>query len=229
MAKQISLVELQGTFGNITFVNSPTYGNHVRAKRGTYKKARMNAACKKQSKVLVAANVPAKIFRDAILSYHKEVYDGKLWGRLRSMFGQQIKNYGGIDFSKLAPFEIHPDYPLSQLLPLNVKIQKENGVLDVQLSYDKHPEFSNVKGVDGYLLTAVAVFPDLKKKTATTVAARSAVIDLNGKVVPLNMKLQIPTRAKTYIVCMKIDGCTRGEAKIDLAAQGMRVVESGVI
>ena len=36
MAKVISSIELKGTYGNTTYVRSKRYGNHVRAKRGTY-------------------------------------------------------------------------------------------------------------------------------------------------------------------------------------------------
>ena len=49
MAKANSLITLRGTHDGITFVKSPTYGDHVRAARGTHKKAKVNAAFKAQS------------------------------------------------------------------------------------------------------------------------------------------------------------------------------------
>ena len=36
MAKSQSILQLQGTLAGLTFVKSHTYGDHVRAKRGTY-------------------------------------------------------------------------------------------------------------------------------------------------------------------------------------------------
>ena len=42
MAKIDSLITLRGTYGEITFVKSTVYGNHIRAARGTRKKATLN-------------------------------------------------------------------------------------------------------------------------------------------------------------------------------------------
>ena len=72
MAKADSLITLRGSHGGITFVKSPTYGDHVRAARGTHKKAKVNAAFKKQSKKLVKANHPAQILRNAIDPYRND-------------------------------------------------------------------------------------------------------------------------------------------------------------
>ncbi len=59
MAKVTSLITLQGTYNGITFVKSSTYGNHIRAKRGTHKKAVLYPAYEKQNKKLVKLNIPA--------------------------------------------------------------------------------------------------------------------------------------------------------------------------
>ena len=78
MAKADSLITLRGTHGGITFVKSPTYGNHTRAARGTHKKAKVNAAFKRQSKKLLKANVPAQILRNAINPYRQDFLYGSL-------------------------------------------------------------------------------------------------------------------------------------------------------
>ena len=46
MAKVISLINLKGTVGDYTFVKNARYGDHIRAKRGTHKKAELNDAFK---------------------------------------------------------------------------------------------------------------------------------------------------------------------------------------
>ena len=66
MAKSKSLLNLQGTIAGLTFVKSGAYGDHVRAERGTYKPATINASLKKEGKMIVMANLPAKIIKDAI-------------------------------------------------------------------------------------------------------------------------------------------------------------------
>ena len=57
MAKVISSGDLRGTFGDFTFVKSRRYGDHIRAKRGTYKKAKLNESFKAQNKKLPGANL----------------------------------------------------------------------------------------------------------------------------------------------------------------------------
>src|SRR5688500_14469423 len=104
MAKANSLITFQGTVEGFTFVKSPTYGDHVRAARGTRKKAKLNAACQAQSKKLVKSNVPAKIIKDAINPYRRDFYHGPLWQKLVSLTNDQYGKHATFDFSKFKPF-----------------------------------------------------------------------------------------------------------------------------
>ena len=110
MAKADSLITFRGTHGGITFVKSKTYGDHIRAPRGTYKKAEVNAAFKKQSKKLVKANVPAQILRNALNPYRSDFRYGFLWQDLVSMTNDALGKDGTCDFAKLKPFEIHSHF-----------------------------------------------------------------------------------------------------------------------
>lgn len=226
MAKVNSLITLRGTIAGLTFVNSATYGEHVRAARGTYKKAQLNEAFKKQSKKLVKSNVPAKIIKDAIDPYRKDFYDGSLWPRLVSMTNELFGDDGSFDLAKLKPFEIHAGYPLHRLLSLqtNTKVDRKGSKLQVGLSYDMHPAFQKSLPVDGYRLGVIAIYPDLKKQTAKTEIVYSKVIALIQKVAPLTLQVPIPPRAKTFLVCVRIDGCKKGVVYDTLASKGMRVV-----
>lgn len=231
MAKSDSIIKLQGTIAGLTFVRSRTYGDHVRAKRGTYKSARVNEALQQESKTLLRANVPAKIFKDAIDPYRGELTGGMLWQRLVSMFRKQLKENGACDFAKMERFEIHADYPFERFLYVQpaIKFEKKKSMLRVDLKYDSHPRFAKAKSVSGYRLTVIGIFPDLKKKNARTVAVTSKVIALTGAIAPLETRLDVPSRAKVFVVCVKIEGCINGVVNDSRSTMGLCVVGSGMI
>ena len=229
MAKADSLITLQGTYGAITFVKSPTYGYHVRAARGTHKKAKLNRACQEQSKKLVKANLPAQILRNAINPYRQDFRYGPLWQDLVSMTNHALGENGTFDFSKLEPFEIHPKYPLGRILSLTTTatVDPTRSNLQVTLSCEAPPTFDAPVIVDGYRLSVIAIFPDLKKQTAKTEAVHSNIIGLTEKVGPLPVEFSIPRSAKTFLVCVRIDGCKEGKLYGTLGTVGMRMMEAG--
>jgi len=231
MAKSVSIIKLRGTVDGLTFVRSRTYGDHVRTKRGTYKEAEVNDTLKQEIKNLISANVPAKIFKDAIDPYRGELMGGQLWQRLLSMFRKQLKEHGAFDFSKLPQFEIHTGYPFQRFLDVQpfIKSGKKKSVLDIRIAYDHHPGFTKTKYIDGYRLTVLGIFPDLKKKNAKTASVTSKTLELTGTLSPLITQLIVPFKATCYIICVKIEGCTQGVVSSTRTTQGMSVVGAGQI
>lgn len=229
MAKASSIIKLQGTIAGLTFVRSRAYGDHVRAKRGTYKKADVNDVLKQESKILLRANVPAKIFKDAIDPYLGQFKTGMLWQRLVSVFRKQLKTQGAIDFGQMERFEIWPDYPLSKFMNVQsaIAFKKEKSLLQVDIAYDGHPAFRKVKSINGYKFTVIGIFPSLKKKTAVTVDAVSEVIAMEGPVAPVRVKLSVPSKSKVFAVCLKIEGCIDGEVSNTRMTEAMCVVGAG--
>jgi hypothetical protein len=232
MAKSNSPFKLQGTIGETTFVRSSTYGDHVRAKRGTYKTATINDALKRESNILLNANIPAKLIKDAIDPYRSDVMKGgSLWPRLVSLFRKQFKETGTFDFSKLDRFEIHADHPFARLLHVEPKItvDQKKSILHVDINYVNHPNFRKVKDVDGYQLTVIVIFPNLKKNNAETDASTSKIFPLSDKVVPFQTKLTIPEKARTFVVCVGIESCVRGKVNHFRATSGLTVISTGQI
>lgn len=231
MAKSDSVISLQGTFGEITFVKSRTYRNHVRMRRGTYKKAVVNAAFKASSKKLIAANIPAKIINDAVKQYRSGLEGGSLWSDLRSTFRKQLKEDGAVNFSKMDPFEIHTKYTFDRFLSLQpeIAVDKKRSILKVRIEYNRHPTFRKASYIDGYQLTVVGIFPDLKKKSARTAEAQSEIRPLKGKVDAFDAQLTIPPKAKSFLVCVKMEGYMKGKVPASGVTKGMRVFEAGEI
>ncbi len=84
MARNISTVfKFQGTLGNVTHVDSPTYGPHSRMERGTYTPITLNETMKQCKDTLMNCNKQAKAVFDAL---KEEQRDGSLWWRLLAIF-----------------------------------------------------------------------------------------------------------------------------------------------
>jgi hypothetical protein len=229
MAKANSLITLQGTHDGITFVKSPTYGNHVRAARGTHKKAKLNQAFQKQSQKLVKADLPAQILKNAIDPYRQDFRYGQLWQDLVSMTNSAMGKGRTFDFSNLRPFEIHPKYPLGRLFNMDTDtaVDPAKSKLQVTLSYKVPPTFDELLPLDGYRLGVIVIFPDLKKQSAKTDAVHSNPIGLTTEVGPLVVEFFIPRGAKSFLVCVRVDGWERGELCNAMSAKGMKMVAAG--
>jgi hypothetical protein len=229
MAKSDSLINLQGTIGGLTFVKSRAYGDHVRAKRGTYKKAELNQAMKEGSAKLKVANVHAKIFKDAIDPHRVNIVDGTFWQRLLSLFRRQLNTGGAIDFSQMVGFEIHSRHTSKRFIQVNptIKFNRKKFLLEVDLHYSQPPTFKKSKYVDGYRLTIIGVFPDMKKKRSKTESMSSSIVRLTAEDTSFRADLGVPSGAKKFIVCVKIEGCGKGIVFNTRTTSGLWVVGGG--
>ena len=210
-------------------VKSRAYGDHLRAKRGTHKKAKLNAALKKRTVFVREANAAAKLFRDAVQPYGKGIIDKSIWPNLLSMFLLQLGKIGKVDFSQLEPFELHSRYTLHKILPTQVvrKYDDKTRTLQAVMSYSG-PHFRNTR-IDGYKLTAVVLFPDLKKKTAKTIVEESPILSQKIEQTPFDMSVSVPPRVKCFMLCLRIDGYSTDKAVHTFATKGMKVIAAGTL
>lgn len=225
MAKQKSLIQLQGTFQGATFVSSKTYGNHLRATRGTHKPAILNDAFRKSVDDMAAANLAAKVVYDALMLLRADFKGGQLWQRLVSYFRNQYKNGGVFHFEKFNQFEVHADYPMSRLLVFsNVthEVNRASGEVIVNLEYTGAPRFKS-KYVDGYRLTVQMIFPVLEKKMARSVIQRLPALPLTDEYRFHSLKFALPAHATVGLVVVKVEGIEKGEVASGLSVKGMQI------
>jgi len=225
MAKSKSTHDLQGTIDGLTYVNSRTYGKHVRSARGTKKKAKVNKAFKKQSKILMKANLPAKIVRDAIKLHLEDIPGGKLWPRLVSIFNKQVKKTGVVDFGKLTTLEVNKDHPFDEFLAAVVAVSpdKDKDIIRVVLSYPQPPKFPRSRFIDGYRFGVIAIFPDASKNKAKSTAVYSEILPLEEKISPMTFEVSVPPRAKSCLLFIRIDGCLEKVVNHTAPTKGMKV------
>ena len=229
MAKSKSKISLSDVPPGMTLVKSHTYGDHIRAKRGTYKKAKLNAALKEGAARIGEANAAAKLFKDAIDRHRRGLINRSLWPDLVSMFRRQQTKLGKIDFTQLKSFEFHKRYTLHKLISAEVvtTYDDKNRLFRAVVSYGGF--VFNKSIIDGYKLTAIVMFPDIRKKTAKTVSEESAILPMKEEHLPFEVSVAVPPGAKCFVFCLRIDGCSKGKVYHTIATKGMAVISTGAI
>jgi hypothetical protein len=211
-------------------VSSKTYGDHVRAKRGTYTPVEVNKAMKRSISELTKANLPAKIIKDALEPYRVGLKGGQFWQNLVSFFKSQYRNDGTFDFTALADFDIKSKYRLPRLVMFHkviVEPDRANAVMNVTLVYE-WPTFGRSKHVTGYRLSVIIIYPDLKKKKAITESGSSPILPLPKKeegvektLLEQHYKLPLPAKAKEFLFCLKMEGAKGDKVLTSAATMGM--------
>lgn len=231
MAKSDSVLGLQGTFANMTFVHSRTYGKHIRAKRGTHKPADVNDSFKETSRYLIAANRPARMIKAALDPYCENFKCGQLWQRLVSIFRIQLKERGLTDLTALEGFEIHKEYPLARFMQIKTAatIDREHSKLRITLTYEAPPLFKKARYIDGYQLSVIVIYPDMKAGIASTAMAMSPVTELKSKIRELHFELPLPPGVDEYVLCLKLEGMEKDRVPGSMPTKGMMFVKRGVI
>lgn len=225
--KPDSLIDLLRSIDGKTIVRSWAYGYHLRAKRGTYKKAALNTVCKKQTEKLVRANDLARIIKIAIDPYRSRFRARRLWPRLLSHILEHENVETSFDFSKFQPFDLCTTYPLDRIVKLTTQAVADTtrSVLGVRLSIQQSARFQDER-IDGFQFRVIAIFPDPKGKSARTEAVRSEVIGLNGKP-PVELEVPVPEGAETFLICVRVDGCVNGKIDGALSTTGMKITAAG--
>ena len=225
MAKLKSIFKPQGTIGGLTTVRSKTYGEHVRSARGSKSAAEVNNAFKKSSSEMMSGNVPARLIKNTIDLHRQDFIGGQLWQKLVGIFKKQVKDQQPFSVKDLQNIEVHDLYPISRflkgLLQYDLSITKNAIVLN--LSFNEHPDFKR-KYVDGYRVGVICIFPDFINDQADSLIVYSPVINLSSVYKPLSFEIPCPETAVQFLLCLKIEGCEKGEVCTGLSPKGMRII-----
>lgn len=229
MAKSKSILDLHGTHAGITHVDSRAYGKHVRAARGTYKPAMMNKECEAASERLITSNTPAKLLNDALKPYKGDLEKGDFWQRLVKLFQKQYKQTGQFDFASIPSIEVRDDHRFEAIVTAHFDITADKAArtLTAAIRLQGRPHFRRASYIDGYRLGLIVIFPDLPKLKAPSEATYTDVIPLKSKERHIQLTVPIPRRSKDFVVCLRVEGCEKGEVNEQAKTTGMRIVMSG--
>jgi hypothetical protein len=225
MAKQKSFIKIQGTFGGMTSVNSKAYGEHLRSPRGTHKPAKLNNSFTESKGALVASNAPAKLIKNSLDPYRANFYDGRLWTRLVSHFKTGKNKPIMPGFLSLVGFEVHSEHPLSKIASVEVDLvpNYEKAELQVTIQGMAHGKFRNTH-IDGCVVTVIGISPDLTYQTAYVNAVVLPVIPLKEDFVH-QITLPFPDEGDDVLICIKAEGCEKGQVSGVLKTKGMQIVK----
>jgi hypothetical protein len=207
MAKKVkSFIEISGTFQGKTYVDSKTYGMHLRAARGSVAPVDVNEAFKRSGDELVRANIPAKIILHAIDLYRVGWRKGLFWQALVGRFKGKYTRDGVIDFSVLEGMDVYREHPLDRHLTvrLDCAVDRMQGIVTAQLTYDAHPAFMVADKADGYQLSLIGIFPDLKEVGAETVLSEFPYSSLAREVSDMQATIALPEGYQVVVFCLKM-------------------------
>jgi hypothetical protein len=226
MAKARShLIHLSGTVGNGVLVNSPKYGEHLRAKRGTYKPALLNDVMQQSSERLKDCNKPAKVIFDAVRFEHK---DGDLWTDLVSIFRAEAKTREPFNPKSLMRLECSRKYPLDKLLSrdydIDVKVVKNK--LQVIVTLKTIPRFNKRQTyVNGYQVGIAMVFPDFSEYEYKKVTGQGPVMGFKSALQPVEFMVPVPKGNVPWLLFLSVTGCEDGQVIKMPQVKGMAVVK----
>jgi hypothetical protein len=224
MARNISTVfKFKGTLGNVTYVDSPTYGPHTRMERGTYTPITLNKTIKLCKEKLMTCNKQAKGIFDALKD---EQRDGSLWWRLLSVFFKQAK--AGLK-PQVGRLECDAKPPLNALLGVRYQVVVERGAktLDITLMLDQTPKKNDVKNMTHYRLQVVVLYPSFSKGRVRKEIAAGPMTLFSADPAPVKLEVPAPSASAPYIVLLGITGGTYVKRHYEVASyRGLKVVKT---
>lgn len=226
MAKNHSFFELPHP--GLTTVNSKAYGTHTRAARGTKSKVEVNDTLKRHNLLLINANIPARLVKNAIDTYRSDFPCGQLWQYLVGMFKMQLKIKIPLNVDRLMLKDINKEYTLARLIKQGFKKQITVGLRTIKLDIEKlNPQFRR-KAIDGYLLEVVVIFFDFDRMETTSDSSTSLILPLSHDQV-LSFELKTGKPGVHYLICLKLTGCVGQEVQSDNSARCMQIIRTGMI
>jgi hypothetical protein len=222
-----SVIKVQGSILDVTVVRGRRYGTHVRARRGTYTPVTLNDQMKQSKERLLSSNKPAKLIFDAVRSEHK---DGGLWTDLLAVFRKQLKEDKGFSLKGLLKLECSRQYSLEKMLynQFSVEVNAQRKKMQVAVHLQQHPEWDKKDYLDGYQLSIVVVFPDLKKDRCRKEILRAAVVSFKDELKPFHFEVPMPATTAPWILFLGVAGAQKGKVDDVPTTKGMAVVKVSV-
>ncbi|AXY77181.1 hypothetical protein D3H65_25770 [Paraflavitalea soli] len=206
MARNISTVfKFKGTLGNVTYVDSATYGPHTRMERGTYTPISLNKTMKQCKDRLMNCNKQAKAIFDALKD---EPRDGSLWWRLLSIFFKRAKEGLKPHVGMLAGLECDAKNPLGEKLGVPYKIAVERGgkTMNITISFDRAPRKNDVKQMTHYQLQLVVLYPSFSKNHVRKEIAAGPMTLFSAEPGEVMMEVAAPSAAAPYVLLLGVRG-----------------------
>lgn len=211
------------------YVNSRTYGEHWRAKRGSKTPASLNSSLQKSALDLQEANKVALLIKSRLDPFRYNFMGGLIWQKLVKEFKRQAKEEKAFHTENFDGMDIWNLYPLSRFRAY-ISCQCQTGPLGlaVTIHLNRHPDFKR-SFVDSYRISMLAIFPDFEKMEAHDEGCISDPVFLKEALAPLLFHFPVPQEAKHYLLVLKIEGAEKGKPNNNYTIKAMQFIRGGKI
>lgn len=211
MAKQIGVLQLEGTIGNVTFYKS---GNGYYARHKTTSTVVTSARTRENISEFARAAKGGKLIRKAFATIIKDVKDSLLTQRLTQALNVVVKtdtlsprgmrNIPDGDITQLQGFELNSDMALSSALqaPYTASINRTTGIMNVDIPPFVPGKLITIpEGATHYRFTAAGAMVNFVNGDHLTAMKASEVLPLaNQESAPLALEVQLPAASEGALI-----------------------------
>ncbi|WP_207429795.1 hypothetical protein [Pedobacter sp. SYSU D00535] len=147
------------TSDGLIIVQSKSYGEHTRAKRGTYQEAPLNPSMQNSCLQLSQGNRDASLIRAALLPHFLESKPFRFWPRLLSAVRLAYGKNDLLDPGKFNGFDVYEEYKITRLTSPQTQLSGDDESTKIEVSWHAVPNFRR-KFADGYFFGVVCLFID---------------------------------------------------------------------
>lgn len=225
MAKNLSAIfKLQGTFEDVTFVNSKAYGLHARARKYSKTPFVMTPPLARGKDRLQLCNQYAKPVYDVL---RPEAHDGAAWSRLLKLLRAELKAGRPLGLECLKGFECNLQHPLAEVLPggYDFSATKAQNQLHLHVLLHRHPKVEDSMPRTGYQLRVVAIFRDAEHGAVHKAVVLGPLTQYNAALEPVELTVPLPVAEGPCMLLMGIVPHLQGEGAARIMSDsGMKVV-----
>ena len=230
MARQRGLVKLQGTIAGLSFINSKTYGAHVRAARGTHKEAKINSVLKANSKNAAIITGTGSPILKQLKALEPGFIPGNLWSRMIGCMHKAKSTLTEDLLHSIKGMEINERYLFTKLFSVlpRLEVRKKKGRVIIELEILSHARFSKEVKASEYLCEASVLF-FIEKNVWVMDRMETDWISMGEGAGVYQMDFVIPKGAAYFLVVTGVKGGRGGEAIESFAARGYKICEWGKV
>ncbi len=216
---------IQGKEVEFVLVRSSAYGDHYRRKRGSVKKASLNATVAANAKRASTINNASKPLYAQLKQYGKEFCESMLWQQLLKRAWQSVTDKPEDLLATVTGLELNSKYPFRRFATGTiVQIKTEKKKIYVTLKNIMAPSLKTA-GDCYFFEVCLVLFGDGFADGNCTVM-RTPWMD-KGKVLRAHVfEFERPAKMKYYMVCVKLQSGRNEQAGGGLAGMGVRVMGS---
>ncbi len=227
MAKNIhATIELQGTLGGLVFVHSTKYDKHVRAARGTFKKAPCNKVLRKNASVTALLNAAVSPVYHFFKSYYSPFMTGQVWPELLRCVRRSEKTDLLSLMMTIEGLELNERYTFAKLVTnVDVTVTSHMQKISVDIGAKTHPVFKSA-GVNSYYYDIVILFPGEKGRLVTD-SISTEWVSVHDEVPFYELVFKKPAKSSCYLLLVKVQGGYNGKEGNSFGMKGVQVVKVG--